>query len=303
MSHMSHMSLIATSLSVLAACLLLNICGASVVQLNETNFAAEYASKDWLIYLYDAECRGCKSTHMMFAELANSTSISKIGLGRIDGGMNKALAKTLGVDKYPTIMYKEAGEMVVYDGVKKKEVLEVFMERMQAPAWIDIKSLDDLYGKSDFAGGVTFVLIVYTEHSEQSEQSDADGAAVGAVGAVGVQGVFEAVAKRMKKSSAFALLAVGPEEARYGDGETQLVRMEPGRPPLSLSGAALLSPLDVEAFVAENNYPLCGELTQLSMKRLDSIDKLMVVAVFDPAQADQAAALQRAFTAAGTTYI
>ncbi|KAJ1420058.1 hypothetical protein B484DRAFT_132729 [Ochromonadaceae sp. CCMP2298] len=254
--------------SALAACLLLT-CRAGLVQLNATNFNAEFASKDWLIHVYDQKCQGCLSTHKLFADLARehnqttSTSTStSIGLGRVDATTSKGLAKALGVHKYPTILYKEEGQLVVYDGVRNKEVVQVFMQRMQAPAYLNITSLDDLYGQSAFAANVTFVLI------HRSEPAPA----------------FAQVAAKMKKGAAFAALL--DTHKRYG--ESRVVRVELGRAPLALAGA--LSTPALEAFVAANNYPLCGELTQLSFQRLDAIDKIMIVAVLggDPAPLRQA---------------
>jgi hypothetical protein len=158
---------------------------------------------------------------------------------------------------------------------------QVFMDRMEAPAYFDIKSLDDLSGKSDFAGGVTFVLY-YTHTNAEGAEEEA-------------LAVFKSVAARMK-GAAFAVLAAGAgEEAVRGAAgyKETLVRVQLGRPPLSLTGAALLSPSAVEAFVAENNYPLCGEMTQLSLQRLHTVDKLMVVAVVDPNQVQTSSAIRQ----------
>ena len=273
-----------TTLVVCFLCLLLVVYSAEVVKLTEENFDGQFASKDWLIKFYAPWCHHCKTLKPIFQQLAET--VSHVGIAEVDATESKKIAQRFNVSSYPTIIYKQEGLVGVYDGPRTIEGLSFFLERMNAPAYLDIKELQEINDHSAFSDNVTYLLAYNALNNDNNNfvaKRDR------------VVETFKATAAKLKQHASFAILPATSDADVKQYGDLKLLKVEPSRASIVMKNVLEASAEELEAFVESNNYPLVSRFDNHNFKRLSGINnKIIVAVVVDYTRTAETAAIMQA---------
>lgn len=246
------------------------ICGGELTKLTDEDFEAQFASKDWLVKFHAPWCKHCKTLKPIFEELA--LKVSHAGIGEIDATANKATAQKYNVTSFPTIIYKQDDVVGKYDGARTMRSLSDFVDRMNAPAYIEIKNVDEIHEQSAFSDNVTFLLAFNSMRNDQLFVRQRDTL---------IQN-FKNVASKLKQHASFAMMGLSDEESIRRSGDFSIGKVEPGRLSIQMRNPMDASTEQLEAFVEANNYPLVSRFDNHNFKRLSHIaGKYIVAAVVD----------------------
>eukprot|EP00428_Durinskia_dybowskii_P071835 CAMPEP_0170404286 /NCGR_PEP_ID=MMETSP0117_2-20130122/26550_1 /TAXON_ID=400756 /ORGANISM="Durinskia baltica, Strain CSIRO CS-38" /LENGTH=429 /DNA_ID=CAMNT_0010661291 /DNA_START=13 /DNA_END=1302 /DNA_ORIENTATION=- len=254
--------------------LCLVVCSLSeLIQLTDENFEEKFAEKDWLVKFYAPWCKHCKTLKPVFEELASK--VSHAGIGEIDATKNKVTAEKYGVKSYPTIIYKQDGVVGKYDGHRSMAGLTAFLDRLNAPACIDVKNISEMKEHSAFSAGVSFVLVLSPAAADPEQVNI-------------IRTTFKDVSVKLKQHASFGILEVdlvtdADSNLLSKYGPIALLKVEEGREPRQMPSLSdTTSFVDIEKIVEENNYPLISKYDNHNFKRLSHIPgKFLVCAVVD----------------------
>lgn len=253
---------------------------AELVKLTDEDFETQVASRDWIIKFHAPWCKHCKTLKPIFEDLALKKSHA--GIGEIDATANKITAAKYNVTSFPTILYKQDGVLGKYDGARTLHSLAQFVDRLNAPAYMEIKHLDEIREHSAFSDNVTFLL------AYNGRRTDADFVASRDT----LIQKFKSVSTKLKQHASFAIMEATDEAEVRKYGALFVGKVEPGRLSIPLQSPSAASVQALEAFVESNNYPLVSRFDNHNFKRLSHISgKYIVAAVVDYTQTAETAAI------------
>lgn len=259
--------------AVLLVLCFLAACVAELVVLTDEDFEEKFAEKDWIVKFHAPWCKHCKTLKPVFEELG--AKVSHAGIGELDATKHKATAKKYNVSSFPTIIYKQDGVVGKYDGARTMEALTAFLDRLNAPAYVEINQLSELDQHSAFTDGVAFVLV--------HQRGDAS--------ANGVQTAFQKAATRLKQHASFAILPAEEGSELVKAGGVSILKVEQGRSHIPMPNVNTDTDEDaIVSFVTDNNYPLVSKYDNHNFKRLSHLPgKYIVAAVVDYKRSETAA--------------
>ncbi len=260
--------------TVLACCL------GELVTLTDEDFDKQFASNDWLIKFYAPWCSQCRPLKPVFEELASK--VSHAGIGEMDATKNKLTATKYNITSFPTILYKQDGNVGKYDGARTLEGISFFLDRMNAPACLDILSIGEIGAHSAFSDNVTFVMAYNTMRADTNFQSQVAKLITD----------FKFVASKLKQHASFAIMPTSDASYIANFGDISVAKVEPGRISITMESVHVASADTLAAFVEANNYPLVSHFDNHNFKRLSHIaGKYIVAAVVDYSRSEETAAI------------
>ena len=260
--------------------LLLVCCLGELVTLTDEDFDKQFASNDWLIKFYAPWCSQCRPLKPVFEELASK--VSHAGIGEMDATKNKLTATKYNITSFPTILYKQDGNVGKYDGARTLEGISFFLDRMNSPAYLEILSIDEIGAHSAFSDNVTFVLAFSTMRTEAEFQNKVEK----------ITADFKSVASKLKQHASFAIMPTSDTSYIANYGDISVTKVEPGRVSVAMKSAHTASADPLTAFVEANNYPLVSHFDNHNFKRLSHIaGKYIVAAVVDYERTEETSAI------------
>ena len=271
---------------------------AGPITLTDKNYAelVEGGSQElWLLEFYAPWCGHCKKLRPILDELAQNPSKKyPMRVGVMDATAEKAVPGRFGIKSYPTIKYYKDGVYGKYEGPRTEDGFRKFSERMHGPTFtlLQDQTREDQLAELFGASSPVVFLLTFPQTA-------------GGVGNVVVPGLFETLAKKQQAQATFAAAV-----ASSGDQKApSFAKLEKGRRakvmPLAESlDWASSSSSDIsklEDFVAANNHPLVSALDSHNFKALGSLNRLMVIAVVDYADAGASKKLLQDLDAAAAT--
>jgi len=262
-----------------------------VTILTEANFEAEIGRSSnilWFVDFYAPWCGHCKKLDPVLSELSEdveseindkisdgSSTEKSLGvrIGKLDATMHKRVADQYAVKGFPTLLYflpaGDRGKEVhgKYEGPRTKQGFMSFLRRMVSPPVTiiaDASKLNSIYDEHP----VVFLLSV----PESKKDGDKN-----------TKGIIESFQIAAKSSHAVAYFAI-----TYLQGDNNKVsieKTEKGRIPIemkNLQTAENSETFDKEItdFVTKNNRALISQFDAHNFKKLGSLGKKMVVAVY-----------------------
>ena len=282
--------------------------------LTAENFESSWEdrSTSWLVSFYAPWCHHCKKLEPILEEVAKATTqYDNVHIGKLEATKYKDIADKLGVDRFPTILYKKEGFIGKYHGSRDFGSLKRFIERMHEPSYRHIETISELRHGSHTLHNVTFVLTVAAD-CRTADIVNQQGNKKCSKDEETLQQQFIEISRKHQFHASFAFLidpsSLSPithastlckyESTEIDEEQLYCLNNLLSPPSLATNTAANTDAIatpsfqdaaffhqrvydHIDQFIEKNNFPLMSELENHNFKLFSHMNKTMIIGVVD----------------------